>query len=176
MFYIRKLSKPPNLQKIQLASDPANVPADFIGQEMRTSQNTLSVWRCESLDEEGRRDAIKAALFASSEISATQFIVLDSDMLAAAGIKTCDNAGKTAYKGLDHLHTDLCELTYEQIGKLLALYHETSRLAGRIPKIEKKEFQQIVLEAYESDCLDENAMNDHLQKAIQKLVLKSKAS
>ena len=176
MFYVRKLSKPPNLQKIQAASNPSDIPADFLGQEMRTSQNTLSVWRCESLDEAGIHDAITAALFASSEIAATQFIILDSEMLEAAGIQTHDNAGRTAYKGLNHLHTDLCELTYEKIGKLLALYHETSSLKDRIPKVEKKEFQQIALDAYKSDCLDEDAMNDHLQTAIKKLINNAKVS
>lgn len=176
MFYVRKLAKPPNLQKIQTTTEITIVPADFVGQEMRTSQNTLSVWRCESLDEAGRHDAIVAALFASSEIVATQFIILDSEMLEAAGIKTCDSEGITAYKGLNHLHTDLCELTYEKIGKLLSLYHEASCIKDRTPKIEKKEFQQIALDAYRSNCLDESIMQDHFQKAIQKLIANSEAS
>lgn len=173
MYYVRKLSKTSNLQKIQNNPSPSIVPADFIGQELRTKENTLSVWRCESPDEEGRKDAIKAALFASSELSATQFIIFDSDMLEAAGIKTCDTVGKTGYKNLEHLHTDLCELTYEKLGRLLDLYYRTSHLKDRIPKIEKEEFKKIALEAYNSNCLDESKMDDHLRNEINKLVKKS---
>ena len=176
MYYVRKLSKPPNLYKIQQASDVSLIPADFLGQEMRTSGNTLSVWRCESLNTEDSMNAIKAALFASSEITATQFIILDSEMLEAAGIKTNDVLGKTSYIGLNELHTDLCDLTYEKIGILLNLYHQVSTSQDRIPKIEKKDFQRLALEAYSEGCLDENAMNDQFKKAMEKLLSKPKAS
>lgn len=176
VYYVRKLSKPANLYKIKESSDISLVPADFLGQEMRTQKNTLSVWRCESIDEVGMRDAIKAALFVSTGIEATQFIILDSDMLDEAGIKVVDVTGRTAYKGLNDLHSDLCELTFEKIGVLLNLYHRTSLIEGRIPKIEKAEFQQIALEAYNGDFLDEDVMDEKLQKAIHKVVEKWKAS
>lgn len=176
MYYVRKMSKPPNLYKIKETADISAIPADFLGQEMRTAGNTLSVWRCESTDECGRFDAIKAALFASSEIAATQFLILDSEMLEAAGIRTKDIEGKTAYKGLSGLHVDLCDLTYEKVGVLLNLYHETSKMEDRIPKIEKEDFQKLALDAYKNDRLDEASMNEQLKKAIQKLVNKSKTS
>ncbi len=69
MFYIRKLSKPSNLQKVKSISNPAIIPADFIGQEMRTAQNTLSVWRCESLDQVEMRKAIIAAVNVNEKVS-----------------------------------------------------------------------------------------------------------
>lgn len=173
MFYVRKLSKPPNLQIIQRGSNPQLIPADFIGQEMRTAQNTLSVWRCESLDKEGIQDAIKAALFSSSTISATQFLILDSDMLDQAGIKINDTRGKTSYKGLNHLHSDLCELTYEKIGILLQLYNEASQLEKRTPKVDKQVFQKIAIDAYHADCLDEDEMDEHFKNEIHRLIGRS---
>lgn len=176
VYYVRKLSKPANLYKIKESSDISQIPADFLGQEMRTQGNTLSVWRCGSIDEVGMSDAIKAALFVSTGIEATQFLILDSDMLSEAGIEVKDVTGKTAYKGLNELHSDLCELTYEKIGVLLNLYHRTSLIEGRMPKIEKAEFQKIALEAYNTDCLDEDEMNEKLLKAIHKVVEKSKVS
>lgn len=174
MYYVRKLSKPSNLFKIKQESECANVPADFIGQELRTCDNTLSVWRCNSLDDEETNKAIKAAIFASSKIAATQFIILDSEMLKEAQIKICDNEGKTAYKGLNYLHTDLCDLNYEKIGTLLTLYHKTSELVNRTPKIEKRDFQKIVMEAYENGCIDGNSIDSHLQSDIQRLLDKEK--
>ena len=164
------MSKPTSLYKIKDAKDIATVPADFLGQELRTSQNTLSVWRCENMDDIGYQNAIKAALFASSDIIATQFIVLDSEMLKAAGIKTQDVEGKTSYAGLSELHTDLCELTYEKIGILLQIYQKASNLQGRIPKIEKKDFQDFVIEAHQNKLLDESGMDDKFRKAVGKLL------
>lgn len=176
MYYVRKLSKPSNLQKVKTATDLGTIPADFIGQEMRTSDNTLSVWRCESIDKDGIADAIKAALFVSSDICATQFIILDSDMLNKAGIKICDTEGSTAYRGLNHLHTDLCELTYEKLGTLLDLYQKTSQLANRTPKIEKEQFQKIALNALQDNCLDESKLTDHFKKGLNRLADNSKLS
>ena len=170
MYYVRKMSKPTNLYKIKEAKDIATVHADFLGQELRTSQNTLSVWRCENMDDVGYQNAIKAALFASSDIIATQLIVLDSEMLEAAGIKTEDVQGKTSYVGLNNLHTDLCELTYEKIGILLDLYRKTINLQDRIPKVEKKDFQDFVVDAHRNNLLDESGMDEKFKKAVGKLL------
>lgn len=173
MYYVRKLSKPSSLFKITHLQKIGDLDADFLGQEMRTSGNTLSVWRSETLEKADLYKAIKAALLSSTQINASQFIIIDSDALAEAKIATDDHElGKTAYKGLEHLHTNLCELTYEKIGVLLKLYKDVCGLKERTPKIEKKEFKDIIHEANALNVLDISVLEEHMQKEITQLLSK----
>ena len=144
---------------------------------MRTTENTLSVWRSETLNPSDLDNAIKAALLTSSQVNATQFIILDSEELQKANILTSDEKpGKTAYKGLENLHTDLCELTYEKIGTLLQLYQDVSNKPERTPKIEKPKFKEIIVEANDLGVLDTSVLQDHMQREIDKILKKSAAS
>lgn len=177
MYYVRKLSKPSSLYKIQTLEDIKTIYADFLGQDMRTTENTLSVWRSETLNPSDLDNAIKAALLTSSQVNATQFIILDSEELASANIITSnEKPGTTAYKGLENLHTDLCGLTYEKIGALLQLYKKVSANPERTPKIEKKRFKEIIVEANSLGVLDATVLQEHMQKEIAKVLNSSKAS
>lgn len=99
MYYVRKLSKPSSLFKLQALDNFQNIPADFLGQDLRTSANTLSVWRSESLNQEDINKAINAALLASSQVNTSQFLIIDSDALEQAGIRTDDTEpGITGYE------------------------------------------------------------------------------
>ena len=75
MYYVRKLSKTSSLYKIKELDDVKNLCSDFLGQEMRTSENTLSVWRSATLEGEDLNDAITAALLASSQVTTSQYRV-----------------------------------------------------------------------------------------------------
>ena len=105
MYYVRKLSKTSSLYKIKELDDVKNLCSDFLGQEMLTSENTLSVWRSATLEGEDLNDAITAALLASSQVTTSQFLIIDSDALRDADIQTDDSQlGKTAYIGFEKTH------------------------------------------------------------------------
>lgn len=177
MYYVRKLSKPSSLFKIQTLEDIKTIYADFLGQDMRTKENTLSVWRSETLNPSDLDNALKAALLSSSQLNNTQFIILDSEELASVNITTSnEKPGVTAYKGLENLHTDLCELTYEKIGALLQLYKKISTNPERTPKIEKKRFKEIIVEANTLGVLDVSVLQEHMQNEIAKVLDSTKAS
>lgn len=174
MYYIRKLSKPSSLFKLQALSNVNELYADFLGQDMRTSDNTLSVWRSETLDSQDIDKAINAALLASSQVNASQFVIIDSDALSIADIRTDDTQpGKTGYKGLEYLHTNLCDLTYEKIGKLIQIYLEICRDKTRTPKIEKETFKKVIVKANEDGALDISILQDHMQNEIKAILARA---
>ncbi|MEQ2521574.1 hypothetical protein WMO24_14225 [Ruthenibacterium sp. CLA-JM-H11] len=171
MYYVRKLSKPSSLFKLRDTDNFRNIQADFLGQDLRTSSNTLSVWRSESLDKKDIDKAINAALLASSQVNASQFLIIDSDALEWAGIRTDDTEpGITAYSGLEGLHTNLCDLTYEKIGNLLQVYCKVCEDSQRTPKIDKERFKQIIIMANNENCLNVGVLQEHMQKEIQKVL------
>lgn len=171
MYYVRKLSKPSSLFKLQALDNFQNMQADFLGQDLRTSTNTLSVWRSESLKQEDIDKAINAALLASSQVNTSQFLIIDSDALEQAGIRTDDTEpGKTGYSGLEGLHTNLCDLTYEKIGCILQVYCKCCKDKQRTPKIDKEQFKQIIISANEAQCLNMKALQEHMQKEVQQVL------
>ena len=171
MYYIRKLSKPSSLYKIKALTDVKDLCADFLGQELRTADNTLSVWRSETLDDAELNKAINAALLASSQINTSQFLIFNSSDLSNAGIQVDDTQpGKTAYIGCEHLHTNLCDLTYEKIGKLLEIYCKVANNSQLTPKIEKSMFKEIICEANKAGVLNMSALQEHMQKEVGNLL------
>lgn len=171
MYYVRKLSKPSSLFKLQALDNFQNIPADFLGQDLRTSANTLSVWRSESLNQEDINKAINAALLASSQVNTSQFLIIDSDALEQVGIRTDDTEpGITGYSGLEGLHTNLCDLTYEKIGYVLQIYCKYCKDEQRTPKIDKGQFKQIIISANEAHCLNMKALQEHMQKEVQQVL------
>ena len=169
--YVRKLSKTSSLYKIKELDDVKNLCSDFLGQEMRTSENTLSVWRSATLEGEDLNDAITAALLASSQVTTSQFLIIDSDALRDADIQTDDSQlGKTAYIGFENLHTNLCDLTYEKIGRLLQIYLRACNDESRTPKIEKDVFKKIILETNAKGVLNFTELQEHMQKAVQQII------
>lgn len=171
MYYVRRMAKTSNLSKVRTMKDVQTLPADILGQEMKTTGNTLSVWRFSALDSEEMKDALKAAALTGTDIVRTQFIILDSKSLTEAGIcMNDDEPGKTGYKGLESTHTNLCDLTYEKIGTLLCIYQKTIQDPKRTPCIEREEMKEIIFELHKEDKLNVQGVQEHLKEKINKLL------
>lgn len=171
MYYVRKLSRPAVLQKLQNISDVNELYADFLGQDMRTSDNQLSVWRSETLEGPDIDRAINAALLACSQINVCQFLIIDSDALSSAEIRTDDTQpGITGYMGLENLHTNLCDLTYEKIGKLVQIYREICQDETRTLKVDKGVFKEVIHKAKEEGALNISILTGHMKKEVMALL------
>ena len=153
MFYIRKLSKKSNLYKIKSSETPATIAADVLKQELGTSGNTLSFWKCDNL--ETTRDAIKAILLSTTSIETSQFIIVDDELLNKYQIEIDDtNEGITGYKGFENLHVDFCNLTYEKIGFILSMIKEIAEEEKRTPELKKDEVKRYIIEVKEAGLLN----------------------
>lgn len=167
MFYIRKLSKKSNLYKIKSADTNATIVADVLKQELGTSGNTLSFWKCDSLD--ATKDAIKAILLSTSSIETSQFIIVDDELLNKYQIETDDtHEGITGYKGFENLHVDFCNLTYEKIGFILNMIKEIAEETNRIPELKKEDVKKYIVEVKEAGLLNQENMRPELLSAINK--------
>lgn len=74
------------------------------------------------------------------------------------------------YSGLEGLHTNLCDLTYEKIGCVLQIYCKYCKDKQRTPKIDKGQFKQIIISANEAHCLNMKALQEHMQKEVQQVL------
>lgn len=167
MFYIRKLSKKSNIYRIKNAANNAVMDADILKQELGTSGNTLSFWKCDS--QEAMKDAMKAILLSTTSIETTQFVILDDDLLARYHIDIDDTeVGMTGYKGFENLHVNLCNLTYEKIGYILTLMKEVVEQPGRTPELKKEEVKRYIFEVKNAGLLNKDNIREELWSDINK--------
>lgn len=166
MYYIRKLSKKSNLFKIR--TDELNkVDADVLKQELATSGNTLSFWKCDDILETS--DAMKAILLSTTSIGTSQFIILDDELLQKYGIDIDETQlGVTGYKGYENLHVNFCNLDYEKIGNILCMIREISEDELRTPELKKEQVKKYIIDVRQRGLLDEDAIKPELKDAINK--------
>ena len=62
--------------------------ADILKQELGTTSNSLSFWKCDSL--ETLKDTIKAILLSTTGIKTSQFFILSDDIIDKYGFKMDD--------------------------------------------------------------------------------------
>lgn len=166
MFYVRKLSKKSNLFKIRDVS-LEKVEADVLKQELGTSRNTLSFWKCDDMSQ--LSDTIKAIILSTTSIETSQFIIVDDELLNKYGI-TIDETelGVTGYKGFEKLHVNLCDLNYEKIGNVLNMIREVSFDKTRIPELKREQVKNYIIEVRKNGLLDEDAIRPELKDAIDR--------
>lgn len=167
MFYLRKMSKKTNLLKIKTASSRSDIDADVLKQELGTTGNTLSFWKCSDLD--SPENTIKAILLSTTSIDTSQFIVVSDDLLEKYHIEIDDTQkGVTGYKGYENLHINFCNLTYEKIGLLLDMIKEISDNKKFTPELKKQEVKKYIIEVKEAGLLNESNIRCELKDAIDR--------
>lgn len=172
MYYIRKLTKPFNFNKIKCIKSVDDIDSDIIKQELSTKQNTLSFWKCEKL--EHIKETIKAIILSTSEISKSKFIMLDSNIIKEYELEVDEsNKGKTGYKGYDDLHIDICNLTYKKLGTILNAYKKVFEDDQNTCEYQKDDIKELILEVIQQGLLDIDNLNESLKKDIIKLTEKN---
>ena len=167
MFYIRKLSKKSNLFRIRDAISNSNIEADVLKQELGTTRNTLSFWKCEDITD--MKNVMKAILLSATSIETSQFIVINDEMLDKYGIeRNYEDKGITGYKGYENLHVNLCNLDYEKIGAILNIIKEISKNKTYIPELKREDVKRYIIEVKRDGLLDEENIRPELKAAIDK--------
>ncbi len=167
MYYIRKLSKLSTLAKIKNIDDINDIPADLLKQELATTGNTLSFWKCDSLND--TTDAVKAILLSTTAIEKSQFIILDDEMLDEIGVRRDDSQkGKTGYLGFEDLHVNFCELTYGKIGQIIRLIKDVNKRTELTPVFGKDEVKAFIRDVCKAGLLNANQIDEHLMSDIEK--------
>ncbi len=167
MYYVRKLSNNPNLEKVKCVDDIGELGADILKQEFGTTNNSLSFWKCESLEK--MSDTFKAILLSTTGIKTSQFFVLSEEIIDKYGFKMDDTQlGVTGYKGFEQLHINMIELTYSKIGTVLQMLNEVFKDPQNTPKLNRDIVKAYIMEVKQAGLLNEDVLNDELRKDIDK--------
>ena len=139
--------------------------ADAIA-DLRTSGNSLSVWR---IDDIKHIDDAVLALSASSKTEKIEnmFIVwADEGVLQKKGIKIDSSSdGDTIIKGLGTLHRDLSELSYDSLGMMSEIIMECIEKENA-RRFTMTDVRKMLVEAYRNDRIERGKCTEKLYNEI----------
>ena len=119
MFLARKISLAKwskKQKKGELAED--EIPADAVTADLRTQDNKLSFWRCDTKETTEVNKAALAIAAAYDRVDKIAVVWLAADKLRADGQTLEDSKGRTPVRELAELHMDVCRLDYMRLGKV----------------------------------------------------------
>lgn len=164
MVYTRKISRGKWEKALELCGNNEDLnidffPADTLTSELRTSDNTLSIWRVNSLD-----DAVLAMM--SNEHSSLETIyILHTINLPESDFQIKNTDGNTVVEDLIHNHVDIVNLNYSSIGKVAKFFLQKFQ-SGNYKKYSPSDIKKILNTAIKNGRLKPEKLNDKVQKKL----------
>jgi hypothetical protein len=142
--FVRKINKRRYIDIIKKYDDVGETDADFVTSELRTRDNTLSIWAIESREDMG--PAILAIALSSSRIETMDFIAFGPERLEALGLDIRKSEpGVNPYTKAMDMHYDIYNLRLHSLAKLTELYKRTEN--RDFIRINKKDIDELVKKA-----------------------------
>lgn len=164
-YYIRKIAKSKWTSDFDDKGFILGYRADAIANDLKTSNDTLSLWRVDSLDSEEYRSIVAAnSTLTNGKIARLYLLCIPEDMLINYTVRRTNGASKIV-KCNQLMHYDLCDLT---VGSLLSFASDVviklldDSLLLRTCIVD--EIMSIIDEQIMSNNLDLSDLNEEQQK------------
>ena len=167
MFLARKISRPKWNQHPDLAE--GELRADAVTADLRTGDNTLSVWRCGD-NEATEKDVQEAALAMASIMDRADTIDLawlDKDELEQSGHIVRQTDGETNVTDLLSHHYDICALDYTRLGDIASKIAKAIR-DGQWCRFRRREVLDLLADAVELERIEISYLKCTLRQQVQK--------
>jgi hypothetical protein len=151
--------------KASLQVGPEFLSADAITGCLRTTGNTLSVWKFNT-DEEAQKSLL--ALGSSlTRIETISYIILDVAELEKDALRLVDSEGQTAAVGSNQLHRDIVDLDHAGLEKV-AIHVKRKVQLDDFKTLTKGDLKKMLIEGIKSGTLDAERLDKKLLQDIQK--------
>lgn len=97
---------------------PDEISADAVTADLRTREDSLSLWRCGVATERDIEEVALALAASSEQPSKIDIVWLDEDDLLQDGHTLQLTEGRTPVRDLRNHHIDLCGLDYKRLGQV----------------------------------------------------------
>ena len=95
---------------------PDEISADAVTADLRTREDSLSLWRCGGATERDIEEVALALAASSEQPSKIDIVWIDEDDLLQDGHILQPTEGRTPVRDLRNHHIDLCGLDYKRLG------------------------------------------------------------
>lgn len=143
--------------------------ADAITGCIRTHRNTLSVWRCNSVDFQSKdvKDLVAALASTTQHPDVIDVVLLDESELNARGLNIEASDGTTPFTGINGNHCDIVELNYEKLGEVGEYIVKQLSVDGCVKRYTKSQVIEIVKERFDANLIDLRSLSDKWSKALK---------
>lgn len=167
-FLVRKVSRAKWPDEICSISE---LNADLMTADLRTTGNTLSLWRIENEEELQSAVLALAASSKTSKIENVSVVWIPEELFSSKGIRIDNaNVGDTVIFDLQNTHRDACDLTYKKLGDVAEIIMNEMLKEGHYKKFTKSEIKTALSNAYLDDRITEEKCNEDLIQEIKKLI------
>lgn len=166
-FLVRKVARAKWPEDI---CDINDIGADLITSDLRTTGNTLSLWRIESEEELLTAALALSASSKTSKIESVSVVWIPEELFINKGIRIDDsNVGDTVIFDLAETHRDICELTYKKLGDIAEIIMNEILKAGHYKRFSKSEIKAALSTAYSNNRIKEEKCDERLIEELKKL-------
>ena len=138
------------------------IPADAVTIDLRTRDNSLSFWQCNS----GRADEIDNAALAIAagreRLDKLEIIWLDEEKVRADGQALRDSEGRTPVSDMVDSHIDLVDLNYNLLG-VVARRVVNAIEENRYRRLTRTRVKRLIASAIEQGRISANLLSDKLR-------------
>jgi hypothetical protein len=159
---VRKINRAKWMSGDSIKEPPA---ADAITGCLRTTKNTLSVWRINNETE--LEEAVLAIISGQDRLETIDVVMLDDEYFVKCKISTKDTEGLTPVKDLKNTHRDLCSLDFWTIG-MVAEHIIESIKKDKLKRFREAELTKIIKNAIAKNRLELSDLKENIQKKIIK--------
>lgn len=144
-----------------------DIRADAVTADLKTTDDALSFWRCESSSEVDRADAVLAIAAMLERADKLEVVFVDESAVRAEGLATRDTEGVTPVASLRRLHVDVERLELVRLGKVARLV-AAAHGASASCTLTKKQVLELLAGAIKSGLLQVTHLKDKLKEAVEK--------
>lgn len=158
-YLVRKISR----SKWQLTDEVQPVNADAITLCLKTSSNTLSFWRIDSLDDIA--SGVLAIAASNDNLDKLDIIVIDEDKILGLDISIGVTPGKTACEDLISSHRDLINLTVRDLAVVSEAIVDEIR-CDKVKRYTLAKLKDLVIKAYDEGRIKPSLLSDGVGRKI----------
>lgn len=143
------------------------IPADAVTVDLRTSQNTLSFWACDSEEPHALEQAVLALAAGVDRVDKLDLTWLLESQVTNEQLKVKETPGNTPVDGLRSRHRDVAELDYVRLGKVARLI-QGSLVNKRFRRFTKKEVLGVLVDAVQEGSVQLEDLKDDVREEVEK--------
>ena len=141
------------------------ISADSVTGDLRTRDDTLSFWRCDTDTDAAVEEAALAIAAAGERLDRLDIVWLAHDELREDGHTLRDTEGRTPVADLTHRHVDVCRLDYVRLGNV-ARRVAAAIEARRCRRLTRVRVKRLVVTAVEQRRIVLDELADRLRAEV----------
>lgn len=142
------------------------IPADAVTIDLRTWENSLSFWQCNSDEEDDIEEAALAIAAGRERIDKLEIILVDEENMRADSQVLRNSEGRTPVSDLVDTHVDIVGLNYNLLG-MVAQCVVTAIKENRYRRLTKRRVKKLIAKAHQQRRISVNLLRDKLREEIE---------